>query len=401
MGGGMMSGGTMPASMGMMMLGRLIMSLIGDRDSWDMSSLMSGMMGGMGGGMGMMGGMGGGMMGGMGGGMGGRGGGGGGFRSVPPTSLLFATLKPGQTRHLPTPLVGLSEPDPEKPVMMPSKGEKLRIGEIGQLTRDERVGKALKRLAVDKAPQTISQLVMWRVGSNLDWDTIAEMSRQWANPQELSLAHHFVDKLDSLPDAETGSFLCEFKASNAALSDLANDLGKALNDATVLGLAVKPAIPTRPDGPAVVCRITITGTLEKPEAQVQVSTSSADESQWAPAGKFSLPVAREDGKVKSKDFADALAEGVLGRMVRASVAKGPKVKGKDTYRMKIENSSPLILNGLAVLGASSKTGETAKVLAGICVPPGKSMTVPATGQMVDELGLRKGVRITAADLSGL
>ena len=33
--GGMGAVGTMPASMGMMMLGRLIMSLIGDRDSWD------------------------------------------------------------------------------------------------------------------------------------------------------------------------------------------------------------------------------------------------------------------------------------------------------------------------------------------------------------------------------
>ena len=29
------------------------------------------------------------------------------------------------------------------------------------------------------------------------------------------------------------------------------------------------------------------------------------------------------------------------------------------------------------------------------------MTVPATAQMVDELGLKKGVRITGADLSGL
>ena len=32
------------------------------------------------------------------------------MRSVPPTSLPFATLKPGQTRHLPTRLVSLSQP---------------------------------------------------------------------------------------------------------------------------------------------------------------------------------------------------------------------------------------------------------------------------------------------------
>ncbi len=80
----------MPASMGMMMLGRLIMSLVGDRDSWDQQSLMSGMMGGMGGmGMGSMGGG----MGGMGGGMGGMGGG---MRSVPPTGLPYTTSIPSR-----------------------------------------------------------------------------------------------------------------------------------------------------------------------------------------------------------------------------------------------------------------------------------------------------------------
>ena len=92
--------------MGMMMLARMIMYFCGDPDSWDMRSLMIGMMGGM------MGGMGGGMMGGMGGGM--MGGMGGGMRSVPPTDLPSALLKPGQTRHLPTRLVSLSPPDPQE-----------------------------------------------------------------------------------------------------------------------------------------------------------------------------------------------------------------------------------------------------------------------------------------------
>ena len=40
--------GTMPATMGMMMLARIIMYFCGDPDSWDMRSLMIGMMGGMG-----------------------------------------------------------------------------------------------------------------------------------------------------------------------------------------------------------------------------------------------------------------------------------------------------------------------------------------------------------------
>ena len=39
------SSGTMPATMGMMMLARIIMYFCGDPDSWDMRSLMIGMMG--------------------------------------------------------------------------------------------------------------------------------------------------------------------------------------------------------------------------------------------------------------------------------------------------------------------------------------------------------------------
>ena len=36
----------MPSTMGMMMLSRMIMYFCGDRESWDMRSLMIGMMGG-------------------------------------------------------------------------------------------------------------------------------------------------------------------------------------------------------------------------------------------------------------------------------------------------------------------------------------------------------------------
>ena len=96
-----------------------------------------------------------------------------------------------------------------------------------------------------------------------------------------------------------------------------------------------------------------------------------------------------------------MAEGVLGRLVRAQLSKGPRVKGKDTYKVRIDNASPLILNGLAVAGTSKKEGELPKVLHGISIPPRKSMTVPASTEVVDQLGLRAGVRVIAADLSGL
>ena len=42
-----------------------------------------------------------------------------------------------------------------------------------------------------------------------------------------------------------------------------------------------------------------------------------------------------------------------------------------------------------------------KALAGICIAPRRRMTVPATGEVVEQLGLKKGVRVVAIDLSGL
>ena len=155
---------------------------------------------------------------------------GGGFRSVPPTSLPFASLKPGQTRHLPTRLVGLSPPDPENPVALPAKGEKLPLGDISQLTDDARVQKALKRLAADKAPPTVAQLVMWHVAGGLEWDQIAELSKGWANASERDLARDFVDRLGNLADGESGTLFCQVVVADSALQGVADEIGKVLTE---------------------------------------------------------------------------------------------------------------------------------------------------------------------------
>ena len=390
-GGGMMGGGTMSPMMGMMMLGRMIMSLCGDYDSWDQRSLMMGMMGGG------MGGMGGGMMGGMGGGMGGMGGMGMGMRSVPPTGLPFAEVKPGQTRKLPTRLVSLSNPDAEGRVQLPAEGEKLQLGDVSQVSKDARVQKALKRLAAAKAPERVAQMVMWRLASGLDWDVIARLSEKWGNSYELTMAQDFVDRLDSLPEVESGALLFQVDAGDARNKDLAAELTALLKDKPILGLWAREGVPAEPEGPAVACRVRLKGG----EATVLVSSSNSTGQAWVPFGKFTLPVALKDGQLDAAAFTDGLAEGVLNRMVRAQLARGPRAKGKITYTIRIDNASPLVLNGLAVLGADEKSGAEAKELAGVAISPRRSMTVPATEEVVKALGLKKGIRIFAADLSGL
>ena len=214
---------------------------------------------------------------------------------------------------------------------------------------------------------------MWRLGSGTDWAEIAQLSTDWANAHELTLAREFVDRLDTLPDAETGTILFEVEG--------ADDAGKALRrrpdqgaQATRRSWACRPSsgIPDRPEGPAVACRVRLTGT----EATVQVASSDGTAAKWVPFGKFTLPVAKDAGKVEAAKFGDALAEGVLSRLVRAQLRRGPQVKGKPTYQVRIENASPLILNGLAVLGTGDAEGETPKELSGICIAPRRSMTVP-------------------------
>jgi hypothetical protein len=395
--------------MGMMMLGMLIMTLVGDRDSWNFSSLMMGggmggmgMMGGMGGGMGMMGGM-------MGGGM--RSAPPRLLRSVPPTTLPFAQIQPGQTRSLPTRLVSLNGPNDASRVALPEKGEPLQIGDVSQLTNKSRIQAALRQLAAEKAPETVAQLVMWNVAAGLDWSAITQLAigqGKWANAQELALAKAFVKRLDTKAEAspsnDSGRLYWEVSAEEGALQNLVNDLNGLLDNTLVLGLKVESGIPASADGPALACRVRLTRNGAQNGARVTVSSIDGTGAAWQEMGKFDLSLVKgKDGKLSAEQVADATAEGVLSRLVRAQLTKSGKVKGKDAFKVRIDNVSPLVLNGLALAGPAGAEAKEAKVvaLAGLSIAPRRSLTVNATPELVERLSLKSGIRVVAADLSGL
>jgi len=397
--GGMMSGGTMPASMGMMMLGRLIMNLIGDRDSWDQRSLMMGMMGGgmgmMGGGMGMMGGGMGGMMG---------GGMGGGFRSVPPTGLPETTLQPRQARHLPTPVVSLNGPDADSLPMVPAKGERLQISAIDRWTDDTRTRTALRRLVEAKAPQTISQMVLWYVTAGADWEDVGRLSQGWGNAHEISLARHFVAGLAKEESAssshDAGLLYWDIKTKGDRSRDLAESLRALWGKHSVLGLTAKEGVPESPKGPALACHLDVTET----SAEVKLLASHPSGSDWVPLGTFPIKLTERTAKREEQAarLGDAVAEAMLGRLVLLQLSPGPRVKGKETFKIKIVNNSPMILNGLALGGAEVREDNPPSVLTGMSLPPLKSLTVPASAEMVTRLRLKKdSTRVFAADFSGL
>ena len=160
-------------------------------------------------------------------------------------------------------------------------------------------------MAADKAaPSTIAQLVMWPVASKLEWATIEELSKKWANGHELSLAREFAENLDTLPSGETASLLCEIKGGDAAQ---AAALTKALDGQIVLGLPVKSTVPARPDSPAVACKVELKGTAGKLEAQVHLAISDGDGSTLDPDGPVPrCRSSRRDGKLAADKFADSL-----------------------------------------------------------------------------------------------
>ena len=141
-------------------------------------------------------------------------------------------------------------------------------------------------------------------------------------------------------------------------------MNTALRRQTVLGLVAELGIPARPESPAVAFRVRMSPT----EAQVLVSSSDATAQKWVPFGKFSLPVVEEKGKLDIARFADGLAEGVLNRLVRVQLSKGVKDKGKMHYQLRIDNASPLVFNGLAAVGTTSKPEDQPRVLSGISLP---------------------------------
>jgi hypothetical protein len=297
--------------------------------------------------------------------------------------------------------VSLTTPDPQAGSSLPEKGERLQIlGDVNKVTDNPQVQKALRRLTAEKAPTSLSQMVMWRLAGGLDWDTIAQLSEKWANNYELTLARDFVEHLDGLTEGETGRLLFQFDGVDAANQAIASEVSKALQGQTVLGLVAQVGeIPARPDGPAVACKVR----FKANQATVQLSISDANASGWVLFGKFSLPVTQDKGKPDIWRFADGMSEGVLTRLVRAQVIKGSatKDKGKLIYQIRVDNASPLVLNGLAVLGTASKEEELPKVLSMFSVSPRKSLTVPASEELVRSLGLKKGIKVVALDLSGL
>jgi hypothetical protein len=284
---------------------------------------------------------------------------------------------------------------------MPRKGEVLEIRDIDTIEAiSPRLQNAVKRLAEGKAPETVAQLVLWHVGYGIDWPTLGRLSRPWANPSEVALARQFVDRQGEAESAgrvaETGTLFYELSAVKPGHERLASDVRKLLEARPLLGLTARPGVPDRPRGPALACRVEIADAA----ASVRVSASDEAGTSWVDVGNFSLsPLDAGGTPATPSELADRWAEGLLDRIVRVRLTR--EGRGKDAFRIRIENGSPLVLSGLTLGGSEPKAAARPTTLVGLSLSPRRAMTAPATHEVVRRLGFTKGIRVLAVDLSGL
>jgi hypothetical protein len=313
----------------------------------------------------------------------------------------------------------LNPPDANARAAVAAKGEKLQISAIDQWTDDTRTRNALKRLGEAKAPQTISQMVLWYVTSGADWDNVGRLAQGWGNAHEIALARRFVDGLEKDDRAsqrvEPGVLYWELKADGDQYKDLIGDLRALWTKYPVLGLTAKEEVPPSPEGPALACQMALKdGALE-----VTLATSHPSGADWVRLGAFQIKLSEEkpspeethnnESAVRNDPprapeaalLGDRVAAGLLERLVRVQLTRGPKAKQKDSFRIKIVNESPLILASLALGGSEVKDDARPSILEGLSLPPKKSLVVPASAELVERLHLKDGVRVLAADLSGL
>ncbi len=146
----------------------------------------------------------------------------------------------------------------------------------------------------------------------------------------------------------------------------------------------------------------MSATPDKPEALVFVAESNGHR-EWTTMGKFSLPIPlNAKGERDLVAFSEQLSEGILGRLVHAKMIKGRKgIEGQPTYTLQIENVSPLILNGFAIVGGVTKPGEPPHLMLGLALTPQRSLQVQLTPGMVEAYGMKKGTHLVALDLSAL
>ena len=251
------------------------------------------------------------------------------------------------------------------------------------------------RLRGPQADGTVAQLAPWDLVEGSQGDILAEASHGRATDAELASARSFVRRLRNAggkaATEDSGKLYVEVDGPAT------DALKVSLRGQTLLGLKVETALPDRTDAPALAIRLRAEGT----GLAASVSASTGDASGWRPAGKYTVKLNDAKGQARATvAVADDVALGLVGQVFKVKLVS-KRSQGKTAYAIRVENESPIVLDGLALSStAEPAAGKVSSVL-GLGLPPRKAMVIGISPKAVERLGLKGGVQVFAADLSAL
>ena len=123
---------------------------------------------------------------------------------------------------------------------------------------------------------------------------------------------------------------------------------------------------------------------------------------WRPAGKFDVKLNDDKGQARpAAAVADDVALGLAGQLLKVKLLSKKSSQGKIAYAIRVENASPMVLDGLALAASAEPAAGKVSSMLGLGLPPRKSTVIGISPKAVERLGLKNGVQVFAADLSGL
>jgi hypothetical protein len=316
------------------------------------------------------------------------------FRSVAPRDVPgpgTITVPVGQTVEVTIPAVCLNYG-----LDAPTSRDRFELMDVNDYSRDPRVRKALRSLALMGTSHGVAQAAMWRLCNDVPFEYLAAQRGKVVNVHEIALAARFVEALDASEGTELveTAYLTENRvlisvAGEGPLAREAQRLEAAMDGLRLLGLPVRVVDRTAgeaagPAAPAVWVQVVLASSAAgetRGRIFLQRAVGGGD---WVPAGKTTF----SEGSAANVLDATSLLKTLDHAIATAFVTVKPARQGAGTTTLKIDNHLPFTLANV-VVKAGGSSSQPRVDLKGLGVGPGRSALAPiqAPGGSVDRVEL--------------
>jgi hypothetical protein len=259
--------------------------------------------------------------------------------------------------------------------------------DVEQYSNDPRVRKALRSLATLGTTQPVAQAAMWRVCNGVPFEVMAAKHSKAMNVHEIALASRFVEALDASGSSELvdPAYLTEARLfvqiqGEGPLADEAKRLGDGLDGLRLMGLPIRVVDADevhKASTPAMLLRVTLTGSAAGETRGRVVAMHSATTGKWQALGKTAFVEGSSASVIDASALAKALDRAVASQFVSAR----PIRRAKGSTVLKVENRLPFTLANVMVKAGES-SGAPIVTIEGLGIGPARSATAPiqaATG----------------------